>query len=534
MSGPEEYPEGYGGSFVQHGYAPTPPPNVTYGSQPKEEDHSDDDVANIEAEASLLGGMMIANQMIPLIEEKLTADDFFEPMHGRIYKAIIKLHERGKVANPISLRPIFQRDPDMKELGGVSYLAQLTGSGAAIIGMVDFAEQIAELAARRTIVDAARSAIVKLTDPGAEGIDAGEIDDVMADLQDAAFKATTRATPMKPRTSSDLIRRVIERQGEVDTSGETPGARCKSIEDINTLLGRVEGKTVNIIGGRPGMGKTAVAATMAWGYAANGVPVEFYHGEMSEDQMAMRHASDLSHAMGCPLLHKMIREGKLTPEAIRQLEQVDQVAELLPLNFVATGPCNIKRIEAAAGRAAVRWQARGKKLGGIFVDYLQLFGADDVRGRPLQPGSTECVTAVSKSLVRVAHRLNIFVFALCALGRQVEERKDHRPQMSDLKQSGDIEQDADSVTLVFRPEVYLVKEKPKADPQSKEFKDWELEWMAVRDRAELICEKNRHGKARTRTVRFHGQYYAVRGSNEDEEGRLLSPTMFEDEEEEVF
>jgi replicative DNA helicase len=291
---------------------------------------------------------------------------------------------------------------------------------------------------------------------------------------------------------------------------------------------------MTVIGGRPGSGKTTFGASAAWGYAATGEPVDYYHGEMSADQMDMRHVSDLSHALRIPIEHKLIREGRLGETELRRLADIEKVAALLPLSFHATGPCHIKRVISSMTRSASQWKKRGKTLRAVFIDYLQLYTADDSRGRALQPGTTECVSAVSKALIAAAHRLDLALFALSALGRQVEDRKDKRPQMNDLKQSGDLEQDADNVLLLFREEVYLLKEKPRADPQSKEYLAWEIDYNAARGTMEIIGDKTRHGKSRTRKVKFYGPYFAVRSGGYDEmTDSLLAAGLFDPEEEDA-
>jgi replicative DNA helicase len=531
VTGPADFPPGYGGSFSQEYeiYAP----RLSYG-QAQAEPVEDPALGLhcVEAEAALLGTLLFANNAIPMVADRVREDDFFEPAHGRIFKTILKLHERGRQANPVTLRPIFQNDPDLKELGGASYLAQLTGgSHAGVIGVVDFADQIAELAIRRKVVVAAREAVDVLSNPDADdGIAA--IDDAVSQIQDVAYTAMQRAAPMRSRSSAATVAQVRADLGSEEESAERPELpKCKTIPDFDKILGGLE-PGVHVIGGRPGMCKTTIACSLAWGYAAAGLPFEYFHSEMTEDQMGRRHISDLSHAMKLMIEHSKLRSWKLSPSVFRALELIEQMAETLPINFVATGACDIRRVESAAARAAMRWKNQGRKLGGIVVDYMQKYTAHDARGRVITD-ATENVNAVSTTLARIAERLEIPVIALAQLGRQVEERKDKRPQINDLKLSGRIEEDADSVTLLFREEFYHEKTRPAKDPQSKEYQDWDIHMNCIRGKIEMIGEKNRHGRPRTRTVKFYHPFFAVRGSDFSEvDDPLLSAGLFDREEEE--
>jgi replicative DNA helicase len=521
-----EYPAGYGDRGYSYG---TPNVNVTMTPPAEPVPTPAWEISNVEAEAALLGGLLIANDMISAVSEKVSQEDFFEPLHGRIYRAIVKLHDKARSANPISLRPIFQNDPDMAQLGGTAYLAQLTGSGAAIIGLVDFAEQVAELSTRRVVASAARDALESLGDLSEDSA-VDDVEDIVNTIQDRAHQVLSRTSAIKPRSSSSAIRRIRARTMEIEESGKEVGTLCRSVSDMDKIIGPAEGGTYNVIGGRPGMGKTVLACSMAWGYAANGLPVDYYHAEMTADQMDLRHASDLSHAMRLPIAHAKLRKGDLTSQELRWLDDIEAMAETLPLNFYATKSCNIRKLESMVARSAMRWKQKGRKLGAVFVDYLQKYVVTDHRGRVLP--EIEAVPIISKAMVAIGERHDVAVFALSQLSRAVEDRKDKRPQMNDLRQSGNIEQDADSVTMIYRGEVYWAKEKPKKDPLSKEFQDWELEMNALRGTVELIGEKNRHGPPRTRTAKFYGAHQAIRSGDYDEtsgDEPILSPELFAQE-----
>lgn len=515
MSGADDYPAGYGGG----GY------RVTYGGGPPQdpEEVPQPTLANPEAEAATLGALMINNNLIPFAAERLSPEDFYEPIHAKIFAAIVRLHEKGRGPNPVLLRPIFEHDRDMAQVGGPTYLAELTGSMAALVGAYDFIDQIAELAVRRRAVEAMDVGRARLIDTSGDG-GMEEVDDVISTVQDTAYAAMVRAEPMKSQTSGEMIGLVRARQEEIQDKGEAVGIRCRSIPDVDKVLGPLE-PGYHVIGGRPGMLKTTLAATMAWGYSANGAAGEYYLSEMTPDQMGMRQASDLSQAMRLPLIHEKIRAGALSPKEMEDLAQVEEMAASLPLSFVDTGSCDIRRVEAMASRAKIRWKKRGKDLKYIVVDYLQNFEASDERGRPITD-ETAKVTAISKTCLRIAKRLGIAVIALSQLGRQVEERKDKRPQINDLRQSGNIEQDADTVSLLFREEVYWKKEKPKKPETDPAVISWQQHMDIIEGELEMIGEKHRHQKPRTKTLRFLPRHYAIRSHDYRETDVLLGPELF--------
>jgi replicative DNA helicase len=490
------------------------------------------EIYNREAEAALIGGMMLANPSIPMVAEIVSFDDFHDPMHGRIFRAIVKLFEKGRMPNPVTLRPIFQHDPDMKPLGGAAYLADLTGSGAQLIGLRDFAEQVQELAVRRRVAQEMYDALYAIADPGEnDGVE--QIEETVARIQDNAAIAMSRATPARPMSSAALIARTKERARELDAKGEEAGLRCKTIPDMDKVLGMLQ-PGFHLIGGRPGMGKTTLACSAAWGYAALGSPQEYYHAEMTADQVAMRHTADLSHAMGFRIPHDRIRDNQLERDDLRRMDMIGEMAATLPINFTACKGWDIRRVEAAVERRARFWKSQGRQLGAVWLDYLQKFLASDAQGRPITDEIAR-INAISAACVRLADRLEIPVIAMSQLGRQVEDRKDRRPQLNDLRGSGNLEQDADVVAFVYREEEYHLRDKPKNKPdEDKAMVEWNLHFNCIRGKMELICEKNRHGSRRTRTLKFFGPFYAVRGSSFGEyDDPILSPNLFEAQEEEA-
>jgi replicative DNA helicase len=456
-------------------------------------------LANVEAEAALLGALMIDNRLVPDIAHVVAPAMFYEPLHGRIYGIITKFVDAGRIANPITLRPIFDMDRSMKQVGGPAYLAQLTGSGAAVLGARDFAQQIRDLSHLRAIAESVE-----------RGLDAiqneGNLEDFLSEVEiaTAAAAVTMRAVPLL--TTEEMIDLT---EARVDRSLESgvPGASCKLISDVDTLIGKLEGGQYTIIAGRPGMGKSTLAMSMALGYAMNGHPGLYALAESSHEMFSIKLTADLLHAAGHPVLFRTLKQGLLSNSERRDVRTAREVAKSLPIKFAHIGRSDVKRLEAIASREAMRLKREGRKLEYIIVDYLQLLTADgrhrvgDDRGR---------VNAVSEALLAIAQRLDTHVIALSQLSRQVEQREDKRPRLSDLRESGRLEEDADNVLMVFREEYYLEKTTP-VNP--KDVEAHEIELLAARGKVELIAAKTRFGANATRKCQFLGDYSAVRGAS---------------------
>lgn len=475
------------------------------GPPPDDRDEPVERLANIEAEAALLGGLMIDNKSVGAISEIIRAKDFFVPVHGRIFHAIIRLSASGRSATPVTLKPIFDADPDLSNLGGAAYLAQLTGSSAALIGLRDFADQVRDMARMRNLRDAFNKSIDKFL---------GEelnIADATAPLETAIWEAVDSQKPIEQYDAAGMIGLAEARVEQVEEQQHAIGARCALVPDLDVLLGPLEGGGYTILAGRPGMGKTTTAISASIGYAMNGHPVYYPHAEMSPQVMALKVAADLAHAMGHKVPFKNIRQGMLAAADRASLARSKEVAQHLPLRFAGIGRCDIKRLDALVARECAYWEARGRKLEVVVPDYLQLLSAEgrhrpgDERGR---------VTAVSDGLLTIAQRYGVHVLALSQLTRAVDGRPDKRPHLADLRESGRIEEDADAVIFVFRHEYYLEKEKPTAE---RELADWEIDMSKARGRVEFIVGKNRLGEVASRKGHFYGDYSAVRGSTHRED-----------------
>lgn len=455
--------------------------------------------SNIEAEAALLGALMIDNRLVADIAPIVRDVHFFEPMHAHIYRVINKFVGASKVANPVTLKPIFEHDPVMAEVGGPGYLARLTGSGASVIGAKSFAEQIRDLAHMRAVKGSVARGLAKMEEHGS-------VDDFFVEVEKAVSEASnvTRAVPLY--SASDMVKMAIERtQTSLDKG--VPGASCKLIGDMDTLIGKLEPGQMTILAGRPGMGKSTTAMSASLGYALNGHPTLYALAESSAEMFSLKFTADLLHAAGKPIPFKSLRQGILSRDEFRWLARADEVAEKLPHKFAYTGRTDIRTLEAIVARESLRQKAAGRELESVFVDYLQLYTAEgrhkvgDDRGR---------INAVSEGLLSIAQKYGTHVVALSQLSRAVEQRPDKRPHLSDLRDSGRLEEDADNVVMVYREEYYLEQSKPS---EAKALEQWEEDMGFARGKVELIAAKTRFGANATRKCNFFGDHSAVRGSN---------------------
>jgi replicative DNA helicase len=479
-----------------------------------------EDFQNVEGEASLLGACLIANEIIESVAQIVTADDFHEPLHARIYAQIVRSHDRGRPVTPVTLAPIFKRDPAMNELGGIGYLARLTGDGQGLLAPREIAEQIAELARMRAV----RAGWESMRD----GYLLGDTLEAASSHLDEALSGLHNMTLHAPVLSaSQLIGKVRERSERMlsDAMGEHRGVQCKTIGDLNTLLGPVEDGTYIILAGRPSMGKTTIASSAAWGYAANGHPTLYLAAEGTDETLAMRLLSDMSLDSELAIPHDKIRRDQLKPETRAHIDRLQEQAEALPIDYQCVGRCDIRRLRGHVARVADKWKDQGRRLRVVVVDYLQLLDATE-NGRPITDDRRR-VNAVSDGLLAIAKDFGLCMIALSQLSRAVESRPDKRPQVSDLRESGRLEEDADVVLLAYRSEYYLERSKPTQDMRNYQqlLEEWEAEYGRARDRVDLILGKNRHGDVRTRTAKFFGKFYACRGGDYDDSNSWSEPPL---------
>jgi replicative DNA helicase len=453
---------------------------------------------NIEAEAALLGALMIDNRLAEDVQLKLRPDHFHEAVHGRVYEAILKLIDRNMVANPVTLRPMFETDEAMRALGGPGYLAQLTGSGAALIGARDFATQIYELALLRALIGVGREMVEKAIDTSDVVDPKGQIEQAEVALYRVAEEGGEQGSV---KSFSQATKLAVEQAERALNSGGHLSGITTGLDSLNGKMGGLHRSDLLILAGRPGMGKTSLATNIAFNAAKRlvrdredgiedaksvGAAVAFFSLEMSADQLATRILAEQSG-----ISSENLRMGKISQQDFRNLARAAADLESLPLYIDDTPGLTI-----AALRTRARRLKRQRGIGFIVVDYLQLLQGS---GRSSNENRVNEISEISRGLKQLAKELHVPVMALSQLSRAVEQREDKRPQLSDLRESGSIEQDADIVMFVFREDYYVQSREPKNGMEGDDNKvfeshqEWAREMERVFGLAEVIIAKQRHG-----------------------------------------
>ena len=479
---------------------------------------------NVEAEAALLGALMIDNRLVEDVQLKLQPHHFYEPLHGRIYESILRMTDGNRIANPVTLRPLFESDESIKEVGGPAYLAQLTGSGAAVIGARDFAQQIYDLALLRALVGVGRDLVEGALDTSEDVAPLAQIERAETELYKVAEEggAEGRAQSFGEAAKASIrnAEAALNRGGGL--TGITTGFTA-----LNSRIGGLQRSDLIIVAGRPGMGKTALATNMAFSTAlrfiqdqadgiepmkAAGSPIAIFSLEMSAEQLVTRVLSEQSKVTA-----EQIRTGNLSHQEFASFARAASELQSLPFYIDDTPGLTI-----AALRARARRLKRQKGIGLVVVDYLQLLHGTG-KGTSGDNRVQE-ISEISRGLKQLAKELDVPVIGVSQLSRAVEQREDKRPQLSDLRESGSIEQDADIVLFVYREEYYLKSHEPKhpipGDPAEvfSAFEEWESKHALVAGMAELIIAKNRHGGTGKERLRFEGRF--TKFSDPADEDRL--------------
>lgn len=463
--------------------------------------------SNVEAEAAFLGAALIDNRVIEELVSPLHPDHFFEPVHARIFERILQLLDRKAVVTPVTLRPYFEADEALKELGGVAYLARLTADGQGLLAPRELAQQIYDLALLRELVSVGRNLVNSALDTSESVEPMEQIAGAEAALYKVAEGASVGNEAQSFRTSSLAAIQQIERA--LNSGGHISG-RTTGLDDLNAKVAGLHDSDLIILAGRPAMGKTSLATNIAFNCADRylrdmadgiepeksvGAPVAFFSLEMSADQLATRILAEQAE-----ISSERLRSGKISHEDFLRISFASQRLAELPLYIDDTPALSI-----AALRTRARRLKRRHDIGLVVVDYLQLLQGT---GRANDNRVNE-ISEISRGLKTLAKELSVPVIALSQLSRAVESREDKRPQLSDLRESGSIEQDADMVWFIFREEYYHNAAKPD-DPSETSSGDaiakydkWMERHMEVMNKATVIISKQRHGS--TGNVQLHFQ-----------------------------
>ena len=457
---------------------------------------------NVEAEQQLLGALLNNNDLYDRVSSVVKAEHFYDPVHARIFEVIDARITKNALASPVTVKNFLEEDEGLRELGGAAYLANLAGGAVSSYAARDYAQTVRDLAIRRELMSLGQEIASKASrvdvasEPREQIVEAEQALYAMSDQGQAnqGFQSFLRAVT----DAVEVANAAYQRDGGL--AGVSTG-----LEDMDKKLGGLHKSDLLILAGRPSMGKTSLATNIAFNIAkayrrgerpdgtqgaVNGGVVGFFSLEMSAEQLAAR---ILSEAAEVP--SEQIRRGDMTEGEFRRFVEAAKQLEACPLFIDDTPALPIPQLAARARRLK-----REHGLDVLIVDYLQL-----VRPGRSSDSRVNEVSEITQGLKAIAKELDIPVVALSQLSRQVESREDKRPQLSDLRESGSIEQDADVVMFVFREEYYAEREKP-GDDKLDEMAKWAERMERLHGKAEVIVGKQRHGPIGTVELSFEGRF----------------------------
>lgn len=441
--------------------------------------------SNIEAEQQLLGALLNNNGLYDKVAS-LTAGHFYEPLHGRIFEAIEDLVQAGDLASPVTLKARLEGDEGMADLGGPAYLARLSGAAMSSFAVRDYAALLSDLKARRDILAALETAEGALRDgQQATGDIALTLDGVLAGI--LAQRDAHRPTTILQAVTDALtdVRAAMDSGAMRGVSHGLPG-----LDRLIPIFGPGE---LILLGGRPSMGKTGVALSAALNAARAGHAVIIVSLEMLPKALALRAMSEASSQMKTAIPYTDMAAGRIAEFQRETLIGAARSVGELPISFLSRDYATIGAMLAGV-REALKALPKAK-VPLVVVDYAQLLQSP-ARSR------YEQITDISIALKGMAMRLECPVLALSQLSRAVEQRDDKRPQLSDLRESGQLEQDADAVLFCYRDEYYIEREKPD-DSDMDKIADWQQAMERAHNRLEIIVAKQRQGPVGVAKMRFN-------------------------------
>lgn len=451
------------------------------------------ELENVEAEQTVLGSLLINNELLEKTP-RLDKRHFFDPVHAEIFDCIKRKITEGRLASPVTLKLIFEDHPGLAELGGVQYLARICGVGINV-GFSDLAGHLIDIWSLRHAKAALESGVTRIMEKREDEA----VDKVLAGVESELSDAV-EVTTDKPLTKS-FMASMVEAIGSINSAymSETIAGVSTGLDALDNKTGGFGKGELIVLAGRPSMGKSAVALNMATKAAMRGEGVFFPSLEMNGDQMAMRFFSQRLAEAGRAVPYFEMRQGNVSEDDFKQILMLGKEFENLPLIFAEREARQLSRLRAAARRAEKQLAARGTPLGLIVVDYLQLLNPD---GAHKSAHMVEKVSLISGALKAMAMDFNCPVLALSQLNRAVELRDPPIPVLSDLRDSGSIEQDADIVIFCYRAEYYTERKIQAARGQGSGG-DADLESLLYhqRNRLDLIVPKQRNGP--TCTVQAH-------------------------------
>ena len=446
---------------------------------------------NIEAEQSVIGSILVNNEIFDEINTLISSINFYDPMHQKIFEAVENLIFKGLLANPITLKNYFEDEKD--DLNVPEYLVKITKFSTSSRQAIEYSRLIYDMFVRRELIKISEQTIdnAKINDLDISGQNIIENSERL--LFDLAEKGSFNSSLVK---FDDAMKQTIEMASAAyKNEGGIVGVPT-GLRDLDDKLGGLHQSDLIIIAGRPSMGKTSLATNIAF-HAAKNIQdngkkssIAFFSLEMSSEQLSTRILSEQAR-----IASNDIRRGRISDEQFDQfLETSKNIAEL-PL-FIDETPA----ISIAAMSNRARRIKRLHGLDMIVVDYIQLMKGTTFN----KDGRVQEISQITQGLKAIAKELGVPVVALSQLSRQVEQRDDHKPLLADLRESGSIEQDADVVMFVYRESYYLQRKEPRE--ATVEHAEWQAKMNEVAHLAEIIIGKQRHGPIGKVTLEFEERF----------------------------
>ncbi len=449
---------------------------------------------NIEAEQSVIGSILLTNEIFDEVNTILSSKNFYDPMHQKIFSAIENLIFKGMLANPITLKNYFENEKD--DINVPDYLVKITKFSSSARQAIEYSKIIYDMYVRRELIKISENTIdvAKLNDLNISGQSIIENSEKL--LFDLAEKGSFNSSIIK---FDDAVKLTIEMASNAYKNEEGIVGVPTGLRDLDDRLGGLHQSDLIIIAGRPSMGKTALATNIAFNAASKlqenkkKSTVAFFSLEMSSEQLSTRILAEQSR-----IKSNDIRRGKISDEQFDKFIETSKNISELPLYIDETPAISIAALSNRARRIK---RIYGLDL--IVVDYIQLMRAINTKD-----GRVQEISEITQGLKALAKELAVPVVALSQLSRAVEQRDDKKPQLSDLRESGSIEQDADVVMFVYREAYYLERKEPR--PATVEHAEWQAKMNEVSNLAEIIIGKQRHGPTGNVLLEFEAMFTKFR------------------------
>ncbi|EJF81912.1 replicative DNA helicase [Bartonella doshiae] len=473
---------------------------VNFSSTSKEESPSFPQLPhNIEAEQALLGALLINNDALDRVSDFLKPEHFFEPLHQKIYDILSQLIKSGKLANPVTIKHFIPAEETVGEITVYNYVVRLAKEAVTIINAEDYGRVIYDLFIRRSLINLGNQIVNTAFDAPIDITPSQQIETVEHQLFQLAEKGKYGGGF---ENFDEAIKKAIDMASAAKKRSSHLSGIATHIKTLDEKMGGLQKSDLIILAGRPGMGKTALATNIAFNIANacnrdgktqenEGGIVGFFSLEMSSEQLATRIISEQTEVSSSD-----IRRGNISEEQFSKIIRAMNRLQKAPLYIDQTGGISITQLAARARRLK-----RQHGLDVLIIDYIQLMTSNSRRS---SENRVQEITEITTGLKALAKELNIPIIALSQLSRQVENRTDKRPQLSDLRESGSIEQDADIVLFVYREEYYLKNEQPKEG--SPEHVKWQDAMDEVTGKADVIVAKQRHGPTGTIHLAFQSDF----------------------------